>query len=64
MCIWSIELIGYQHIEKGKENPHFGQNSRGCTNTDQSCTGTGSVLFFYFDQRSYFRHNFLISYPI
>ena len=28
-----------------KKNPHSGQNSRGCTGTGQSCTGTGSVLF-------------------
>ena len=55
-------------MEKVKKNPHSGQNSRGCTGTSQSCTGTsqsctgtGSVLFFYFDQRSYFGHNFLIS---
>ena len=27
-------------------------------------TGTISVLFFYFDQRSYFGHNLVISYPI
>ena len=44
-------------MEKGKKNPHSGQNSR-------SCTGTGSVLFFYFDQCSYFGHNFLLSDPI
>ena len=47
-------------MEKVKKNPHSGQNSKGCTDTDQSGTGTGSVLFFYFDQRSYFDHNFLI----
>ena len=41
-------------MEKGKKNPHFGQNSWGCT-------GTGNVPFFYFDQRSYFDHNLLIS---
>ena len=27
-------------------------------------TGTISVLFFYFDQRLYFGHNLVISYPI
>ena len=32
--------------------------------SDQSCTGTGSALFFYFDQRSYFGHNLFISDPI
>ena len=32
--------------------------------TGQSCTGTGSALFFYFDQRSYLGHNLLISDPI
>ena len=51
-------------MEKVKNNPHFGQNSRGCTGTGQSCTGTGSVLFFYFAQRSYFGHNLLIYDPI
>ena len=51
-------------MEKGKKNPHSGQNSRTCTGTDQSCTGTGIVLFFYFDQCSYFGHNFLIYDPI
>ena len=34
------------------------------TGTGQSCTGTGSALFFYFDHRSYLGHNLLISYPI
>ena len=48
-------------MEKVKKNPHYGQNSRGCTSTGQSYTGTGSVLFFYFDQRSYFSHKLLIS---
>ena len=40
---------------------HFGPT---CTGTDQSCTGTGSVLFSYFDQFLYFSHNLLISYTI
>ena len=47
-------------MEKGKKNTDSGQNPRGCTGTGQSCTGTGSVLFFYFDQCSYFGHNLLI----
>ena len=51
-------------MEKVKKNPHYGQNSRGYTSTCQSCTGTGSVLFFCFDQRWYVGHNFLISDPI
>ena len=51
-------------MEKGKKNTHSGHNSRACTGTGQSCTDTGSVLFFYFDQRSYFGHNLLISDPI
>ena len=51
-------------MEKGKKNPHSRQISRGCTGTDQSGTGTGSVLFFYFDQCSYFGHKLLISDPI
>ena len=51
-------------MEKVKKNPHSGQNSRGCIDTGQICTGTGSVLFFYFDRRSYFGHKLLISDPI
>ena len=51
-------------MEKWKKNPHSGQNSKAFIGTGQSCTGTGSALFFYFDQRSYFGHNLLISYPI
>ena len=51
-------------MEKGKKNQHSGQNLRTCTGTGQSCTGTGSVLFFCFDQCLYFGHNFLISAPI
>ena len=51
-------------MEKGKKNTHYGQFSRGGTSTKQSGTGTISVLFFYFDQLSYFGHNFVISYPI
>ena len=51
-------------MEKGKKNPHSGQNSRGCTGTGQSYTGTVGVLFFYFDQCSYFGHNLVISYLI
>ena len=50
-------------MEKVKKNPHSGQNSRGCTGISQSCTDTGNVLFFCFDQRSYFSHNLLISDP-
>ena len=51
-------------MEKVKKNPHSGKNSRGYTGTSQRCTGTGSVLFFYFDQRWYFGHNLLIYDPI
>ena len=51
-------------MEKWKKNPHSGQISRGGTGTDQSDTGTVSVLFFCFDQRLYFGHNLVISYPI
>ena len=51
-------------MEKGKKNPHSGQKLRGCTGTGQSYTGTGSVMFFYFDQRSYFGNKFLIPDPI
>ena len=48
-------------MEKGKKKPHSGQISKGCTGTGQSCTSTGNVLFFCFDQRSYFGYNLLIS---
>ena len=51
-------------MEKGKKNTHSEQFSKGGIGTEQSGTGTISVLFFYFDQCSYFRHNFLISYYI
>ena len=51
-------------MEKVKKSPHSGQNSSGYTGTCQSYTGTGSVLFFCFDQRSYFGHNLLIYDPI
>ena len=53
-------------MEKRKKNTHSGQILRGDTGTgtEQSGTGTISVLFFCFDQRSYFGHNFLIYYPI
>ena len=51
-------------MEKEKKNTHSGQFSRGGTDTKQSGTGTISILFFYFDQRSYFCHNLAISYPI
>ena len=51
-------------MEKGNKSPHSGQNSSTCTGTGQSCTGIGSVLFFYSDQCSYFDHNLLISNPI
>ena len=60
MCIWSIELIWVSTYGKMEENTHSGQNSRGCTGTEQSGTGIGSVLFFYFDKCSYFGHNLLI----
>ena len=48
-------------MEKWEKNTHFGQFSRGGTGTEQSGTGTISVMFFYFDQRSYFCHNLVIS---
>ena len=51
-------------MEKVKKSPHSGQNYSTCTGTGQSCTSTGSVLFFYSAQCSYFDHNFLISDPI
>ena len=51
-------------MEKGKKNTHSGQISRGGTGTEQSGTGTISVMFFYFDQRSYFGHNLAIYYSI
>ena len=42
----------------------YSLQNRTCTGTGQSCTGTSSALFFYFDQHSYFGHNLLIYYPI
>ena len=60
---YRVEL-GIKNMEKWEENPHSGQNSSTCTDTGQSCTGKGSVMFFYFDQLSYFSHNFLNSYQI
>ena len=51
-------------MEKWKKNTHSGQISRGGTGTEQSSTGTISVLFFCFDQILYFGHNLFIYYPI
>ena len=51
-------------MEKGKKNTHSGQFSRGGTGTEQSGICTISVIFFFFDQCSYFGHNLLISYLI
>ena len=51
-------------MEKGKKNTHSGQFSRGGTGTEQSGTGTISVLFFYFDQRLYFGYNLVIYYLV
>ena len=51
-------------MEKWKKNTHSGQFLRGGTGTEQSGTGTISVLFFYFDQSSYFGHNLVIYDPI
>ena len=63
-CLWSIELIWVVIYEKREKRPHSGQKLSTCTGTGQSCTGTGSVLFFYSDQCSYFDHNLLISDPV
>ena len=49
---------------KVKKIQHSGQNSSTCTGTGQSCTDTGSVLFFNSNQCSYFDHNLLIYDPI
>ena len=48
--IW-VELYG----KREEKNTHSGKFSS---------NGTISVLFFYFDQRLYFGHNLVISYPI
>ena len=48
----------------GAEQVRYSLQNRTCTGTGQSCTGTSSALFFYFNQHSYFSHNLLISYPI
>ena len=58
-------------MEKWEKNHLFGQFSKGGTGTEQSgtrttlvlSTGTGTPLL-YFDQRSYFGHNLVTSYPI
>ena len=47
-------LIG---SKSGKKKQIWKKNS-------MDCLGTGNALFFYFDQFSYFSHNFLISNPI
>ena len=51
-------------MENWEKNTHSGHFRGTRTGTDQSCTGTGSVLFFYFDQCSYFGHNLAIYDPI
>ena len=51
-------------MEKGKKNIRSGQFLRGGTGTEQSGTGTISVMFSCFDQCSYFGHNLVISDPI
>ena len=51
-------------MEKGKKNTHSGQISRSGTGIEQSGNGTNSVLFFYFNQCSYFGHNLVIADPI
>ena len=38
----------------GAEQVRYSLQNRTCTGTGQSCTGTGSDLFFCFDQHSYF----------
>ena len=48
-------------MEKWKKNTHSGQILRGDTGTEQSGTDTVSVLFFCFDQCSYFGHTLVIS---
>ena len=48
----------------GAEQVRYSLQNRTCIGTGQSCTGTGSAMFFYFNQRSYFSHNLVISYPI
>ena len=60
MCIWSIEFIWVSTYVKMEEKHTFWAFSETCTGaalqnqictgTGQSCTGTGSVLFIYFDQ--------------
>ena len=58
MCIWSIELILVSTYGKNGRKTHIlEKNSR-------DCLGTRNAMFFYFDQCSYFGHNFLIYDPI
>ena len=33
----------------GAEQVRYNLQNQNCTSTGQSCTGTGSALFFYFD---------------
>ena len=65
-------------MEKWEKNTHSGHFSVTCTDTlepvlvqvlqNRTCTDTGAeqvrYTLLYFDQFSYFSHNFLISYPI
>ena len=68
---WEISATctGTSAVQPSRTEPvpiqvRYNLQNRTCTGTGQSCTGIGSALFFYFDQRSYFGHNLLISYPI
>ena len=62
-CILIIELIWVEKYGKLGEKHHYGENSRGCTGTEQSGTGADCVLplVLYFDQCLYFDHNLVIS---
>ena len=57
-------VISATYTGTSVEQVRYSLQNRTCTGTGQSYTGTSSALFFYFDQRSYFDHNLLISYPI
>ena len=64
MCILMIELIWVAIYGKREEKPTFWAKFEDLYRYRSERTGTGSALFFCFDQCLYFDHNLLISYPI
>ena len=63
MCILMIELIWVAIWKKGRKTHILGK-IRGPVPVQVRAVPVQVVLcFFYFDQRLYFGHNLLISYP-